>query len=191
MSDILFVLFSAVIVSNVVFSYGIGCENADESSSKLASTLKYGVLFILSAAVSMALKCVARAFVIERFALEYLKTPLYILSVVISVLVIRFLAGLVLPKIYGNWKMGDGLVTDFALVAIPFIFDTQWADVLCAVFAAVGVVLASLIFVLIKERLVFANMPKCMRGLPIMLVSAGIIALVFAELERVVLHFYL
>ena len=51
--------------------------------------------------------------------------------------------------------------------------------------------LASLIFVLIKEKLELSNVPRCMRGLPIMLVSAGIIALVFAELENVINYFYL
>ncbi len=195
MSNIILDFFTVVIASNIVFTYGIGCENADESSSKAVATLKYGLLLTLAAAASMALKWVANTFVIERFALEYLKAPLYIISVVISVIVIKLLLSLVLPKIYGNREIGEGLVADFALVGIVFIFNPIWGglliSVLAAVLASIGVILASLIFALIKEKLEFSNVPKCMRGLPIMLVSAGIIALVFAELESVIYHFHL
>jgi electron transport complex protein RnfA len=195
MSNIFLDFFTVVIASNIVFTYGIGCENADESSTGVVSALKYGAMFTIAAAAATALKWVANTFVIERFALEYLKAPLYILSVVISVLVTRLLASLILPKIYGNREIGEGLVADFALVGIVFIFNPIWGgllmSVLAAVLAAVGVVLASLIFALIKEKLEFSNVPKCMRGLPIMLVSAGIIALVFAELRSVIYHFLL
>ena len=195
MSNIILDFFTVVIASNIVFTYGIGCESADESSSKAVATLKYGLLLTLAAVASMALKWVANTFVIERFALEYLKAPLYIISVVISVIVIKLLLSLVLPKIYGNREIGEGLVADFALVGIVFIFNPIWGglliSVLAAVLASIGVILASLIFALIKEKLEFSNVPKCMRGLPIMLVSAGIIALVFAELESVIYHFHL
>lgn len=196
MINILSLVFSALIADNIVFSYGIGCENTDESSSSgVVPALKYGALLILTAAVATALKWVAQVYVIERFALEYLKVPLYVLSVVVSALAIRFLAGRVLPKIYGNLKMADSLVTDVALVGIIFVFNPVWGgiltSVLAAVVAAIGVMLASLIFVMIKEKLELSNVPRCMRGLPIMLVSAGIIALVFAELENVINYFYL
>ena len=196
MINILSLVFSALIADNIVFSYGIGSENTDESSSSgVVPAIKYGVLLILTAAVATALKWVAQVYVIERFALEYLKVPLYVLSVVVSALAIRFLAGRVLPKIYGNLKMADSLVTDVALVGIIFVFNPVWGgiltSVLAAVVAAIGVMLASLIFVMIKEKLELSNVPRCMRGLPIMLVSAGIIALVFAELENVINYFYL
>lgn len=195
MSNFILQFFTVVIASNIVFTYGIGCENADESSSKVVATLKYGLLLTLSAVASMTLKWTSNTFVIERFALDYLKAPLYIISVVISVALVRLLLSLVLPKIYGNREIGEGLVADFALVGIVFIFNPisggLLMSVIAAVLASIGVILASLIFALIKEKLEFSNVPKCMRGLPIMLVSAGIIALVFAELRSVIYHFHL
>ena len=193
MSDIILGFLTVVIAENIVFTYGIGCESVDKSSSKVADSLKYGLFLTLAAAAGAALKWTAVTFVIERFALGYLRTPFYVLSAVISVLVVKLLLSLVLPKIYPSREIGEGLVADFALVGIVFIFNPVWGGLLMALLAAVlasiGVTLASLIFALIKEKLEFASVPKCMRGLPIMLVSAGIIALVLSELGSVILHF--
>ena len=69
-----------------------------------------------------------------------------------------------------------------------FIIDSMGADlvtsVLYGVFTAVGMVLASVVFASIKVRLETADVPRSMRGVPIILVSAGIIALIFAELAK-------
>ena len=188
MSKILLLIFAAVFANNVVFSRGIGFDSAEKSSDNFGFTLKYSVLFIVSAGIASVLAWILRLFVIVPLELSYMRAVIYTLTVIVSALVPAVILEFLLPKIYKNSGVSEKIFTSFALFGIVFIIDSMGADlvtsVLYGVFTAVGMVLASVVFASIKVRLETADVPRSMRGVPIILVSAGIIALIFAELAK-------
>lgn len=188
MNKILFLLFSALVADNIVFSRGIGGDSAERASESAPSAVKHGVLLTVVMTVSALTASILRELVIAPYSLEYLKCLFYVIVLVFWSSVVSYAAGNILAAMGKDRNdIGGSLITNFASLGLLFILDSMNADhitsVFYALFSGIGFMLASLIFVGIKERLETSSVPKCMRGLPIILVSAGIIALVFSELS--------
>ena len=192
MSNILLLMFTALIADNIVFSRGIGSDSADVASESSASAIKHGVILTVVMTVSALTAALLREFVIEPYSLGYMKCLFYVIILVLFSGVVTYSAGNIFAAIGKDRNAyGGSIITNFAALGVLFVLDSMGADrvtsVFYALFSGVGFTLASLIFAGIKERLAFSNVPKCMRGLPIMLVSAGIIALILAELSALLL----
>ena len=77
----------------------------------------------------------------------------------------------VLGSVLLNVQNGFGLVE-----AVIFAFSS-----------AVGFTVAALIFAGIRQRLVFSAPPKCFQGLPLLLLSASLVALAFSGFSGITL----
>ncbi len=190
MIKILVLMFTAVFANNIVFHGGMGAESCNSSSDNLRSAFKFSAPLAVTSGFSAALSWLVREYVITPFSLSYLRTVFYVAVMILCALAVSFSAGKLFPKIYGD---GEGLcnwiITNFALLGVLIVLDSMQLNlgdsVLYALFSAVGFLVASIVFVGIKERLEISYIPKAFRGVPILLIATGIAALAFSGLANI------
>lgn len=183
MNKILMIMFTAAFAKNIVFSYQMGFEDSQKNPDTVSLTLKYGAVLAAVMTLSSALSWIVREYILDRFSLVYLKTVAYVFIAVAVTLAVS----VVLRKtsFYDeSEKFFDKICINFAVLGVIFILDKSklgFADsVIYGLFSSVGFLIASFLFVGIRERLLFSDIPKCFRGIPILLVSAGLVALAFS-----------
>jgi electron transport complex protein RnfA len=121
---------------------------------------------------------------LEPFGLEFLQTISFILVIASLVQMVEIILKKVSPPLYQALGIFLPLITTNCAVLGVAILTIQnefnlMEGVVFAIANAIGFGLALLLFSSIREHLDLVDVPKGMRGVPIALVSAGILALAF------------
>jgi electron transport complex protein RnfA len=140
------------------------------------------VMFVMTLATIVT--WVIRYYVLEPFGLEFLQTISFILVIASLVQMVEIILKKVSPPLYQALGIFLPLITTNCAVLGVAILTIQnefnlMEGVVFAIANAIGFGLALLLFSSIREHLDLVDVPKGMRGVPIALVSAGILALAF------------
>ena len=159
----LLIFVAAVFVNNVVFSQFLGICPFLGVSKKIDTALGMGaaVTFVLA----LSTMC---TFLLQRFVLE----PLDMVYMKVSPALYQAL-GVFLPLITTNC-----CVLGVAILVIQKEFNLL-ESVVYAVSIALGFTLALAVFAGIREQLARTQLAPSMKGIPIALISAGILAMAF------------
>jgi electron transport complex protein RnfA len=135
-------------------------------------------------------------FMIQKYALNpfgigYLQTITFILVIASLVQLVEIVLKKVSPALYQALGVFLPLITTNCAILGVAILTIQkeynlLAGVVFAIASAIGFALALVIFAGIREHLDLMNVPKGMKGTPIALVTAGILALAFMGFAGVV-----
>ena len=123
-------------------------------------------------------------YVLESFGLEYLQTIAFILVIAALVQMVEIILKKVSPALYQALGIFLPLITTncavlgVAILVIQKDFNLL-QSVVYAFSTAIGFGLAMTVFAGMREQLEMANIPKGMRGMAIVLVSAGLLSLAF------------
>lgn len=121
---------------------------------------------------------------LEPFGLEYLQTITFILVIASLVQMVEIVIKKVSPPLYQALGVFLPLITTncvilgVAILVIQKDF-TLLSSVVYAVATAAGYALALIVFSTIREQLSLTKVPKSMEGVPIALITAGILAMAF------------
>jgi len=175
----------AVLAENLLFAKFWGICPFLGSSGRLKPTLKQGAAAAYVMTLVSALTWLVWTYVLVPAGFEYFRTVAFILIMMGVVQLTerglkRFAPrlhaslGIYLPALTVNCA-----VLGMALLSIA-VYEYSFIEAVVYGFsAAVGLTLASVLFSGVRERLEFIKCPNCLKGLPITLVSAGLIALAF------------
>ena len=184
MTHYLLIFVAAVFVNNVVLSQFLGICPFLGVSKKVdtAAGLGAAVPFVLA----LATMC---TFLLQRFVLEpldmvYMQTIAFILVIAALVQMVEIILKKVSPALYQALGVFLPLITTnccvlgVAILLIQKEFNLM-ESVVYAVSIALGFTLALVVFAGIREQLARTELPPSMRGIPIALISAGILAMAF------------
>jgi len=124
-------------------------------------------------------------FVLEKYEIEFLQTVTFILVIASLVQMVEIMLKKLSPTLYQALGIFLPLITTNCAVLGVAILAAGNKDfgllesTAFAVANAIGFGLSLIIFSGLRERLDFADIPKGMKGAPIALVVAGILALAF------------
>ena len=123
--------------------------------------------------------------------MTYMKTIIFILVIAALVQIIEMFVKKVSPPLYRSLGIYLPLITtNCAVLGMATIVGSEEYTLLTAfVFSfasAVGFLLVMYIFATLRERIDNGNVPKAFRGVPIALISAGIMAMIFAKFTGVI-----
>ena len=182
---ILLLMLSTVLVQNFIFSKFYGICPFLGVSDKPSTALGMGLSVTFVMTVSSAAAWAVYTFVLVPFHLEFLKTIAFILIIASLVQLIEMFLKKCVPVLYQALGIYLPLITTNCAVLGAALLNVQNGyDFLYSVAfgfsAAVGFLLAILIFAGVRERLRFSEPPKSFRGMPIVLISAGLIAMAFS-----------
>ena len=183
MTNILLLMFSAIFIENFIFSKFYGCCPFLGVSEKPDTALGMGMAVTFVMTVSSAVTYGVYQ-VLVRFGLEYLKTIAFILVIAGLVQLIEMFLRRFIPALYTSLGIFLPLITTNCAVLGAALVNIQKGynfieSVAFGFSAAIGFTMAIVIFAGVRVRLRSANPPKCFRGMPMALITAGLIAMAF------------
>ncbi len=185
MKEILLIAFAAIITENFIFSRFLGiCPFLGVSEKpSTAAGMGFAVMFVMT--VSSALTWLVYEFILVPSGLEYIKTIAFILIIAALVQIIEMFLKKFVPALYQALGIYLPLITTNCAVLGAALLNIQNGfsfieSVVFGLSAAIGFTVALLIFAGVRERLRFATPPAAFRGVPILLISAGLIAMAFS-----------
>ncbi len=184
MKEILILMFSAIFIENFIFSKFYGCCPFMGVSEKPSNALGMGMAVTFVMTVSSAVTQLLYTKVLLPLGLDYLKIIAFILVIAGLVQFIEMFLKKFVPSLYNALGIFLPLITTNCAVLGAALVNIQegytFAESVAFGFsAAVGFTMAIVIFAGVRARLRFAEPPKPFRGMPIALITAGLIAMAF------------
>ncbi len=182
--DMLLLLISSSIVSNIVLSQFMGlCPFLGVSRKiKTAGGMGTAVIFVITLASAVA--GVIYKFILQPLHIEYLETIVFILVIAALVQFVEMFLKKSVPTLYQALGIYLPLITTNCAVLGVVLLNVQndytfIASVVYGITGGLGFLLAIVLFASVRERVEFAEYPKSFEGFPICLVTASLLALAF------------
>ena len=182
--ELILLVISSALVSNVVLSQFLGLCPFLGVSKKVETAAGMGAAVIFVITLASAVTGVIYKFVLEKFNITYLQTIVFILVIAalvqfVEMFLKKFMVGLYealgvyLPLITTNCA-----VLGVALNNVKYDYDILTGTVNGFATAA-GFAIAIIILAGIREKIEDNDIPECFKGMPIVLVTAGLMAIAF------------
>ena len=182
--EYLLIFISAIFVNNIVLAQFLGICPFLGVSKKIDTSLgmSAAVAFVLTLATVVT--WLVQTFVLVPFHLEYLQTIAFILVIASLVQMVEIVLKKVSPALYQALGIFLPLITtNCAVLGVAILVIqkdyTLAQSVMYAFSTALGFGLALTVFAGMREQLALTAVPKGMRGMAIVLVSAGLLSLAF------------
>ena len=182
--EYLLIFISAIFVNNIVLSQFLGICPFLGVSKKIDTALGMGaaVAFVLTLATIVTY--LVQKWVLDPFGIQYLQTLAFILVIAALVQMVEIIMKKVSPALYQALGIFLPLITTNCAVLGVAILVIQkdynlLQSVVYAFSTALGFGLALTVFAGMREQLALVNIPRGMRGMAIVLVTAGLLSLAF------------
>lgn len=187
----LIIFIAAVFVNNIVLAQFLGICPFLGVSKKIDTAMGMSAAVAFVMVLATICTYLLQKFVLEPFGLEFLQTLTFILVIAALVQMVEIVLKKVSPALYGALGIFLPLITTnctilgVAILVIQKEF-TLLESVVYALSTAVGFGLALVLFAGLREQLQFSRLPKAMEGMPIALITAGILAMAFMGFSGIV-----
>ena len=178
------IILTAIFVNNIVFAQFLGICPFIGVSKDLSSALGMGAAVTFVMAVATAVTWVLQHTILIPFGLQYIQTIAFILVIAILVQMLEIVMKKVSPTLYAALGVFLPLITtNCAVLGVAIIVAQKdfgfVHSLVYAIATAIGFALALVIMAGIRTQLELADVPRSMKGVPIALVTAGILAMAF------------
>ncbi len=182
--DYFVIIISAIFVSNIVLTQFLGICPFLGVSTRISTSVGMGgaVLFVMTLATMVT--WIIQYYVLQPMGLIFMQTIVFILVIAALVQMVEIILKKISPSLYQALGIFLPLITTncavlgVAILTVQKHFDLM-QGVVFSMATAVGYTMALVIFAGIREHLDIIEVPKGMRGIPIALVTAGVLALAF------------
>ncbi len=182
--EYLLIFISAIFVNNIILSQFLGICPFLGVSRKIDTALGMGAAVAFVLTLSTVVTWLVQTCVLNPLGLQYLQTLAFILVIAALVQMVEIILKKVSPTLYQALGIFLPLITTncavlgVAILVIQKDFDLL-SSVVYAFSTALGFALALTVFAGIREQLSLVKVPRGMRGMAIVLVTAGLLSLAF------------
>lgn len=182
--EYILIFISAIFVNNIVLSQFLGICPFLGVSKKVDTAMGMGaaVAFVLTLATIVTF--LLQHYILVPMHIEYLQTISFILVIAALVQMVEIILKKISPSLYQALGIFLPLITtNCAVLGVAIlVIQKEFSLVESVVYAfstAIGFALALIVFAGLREQLALTNVPKGMRGMSIVLVTAGLLSLAF------------
>ena len=182
--EYILIFISAIFVNNIVLSQFLGICPFLGVSKKVDTAMGMGaaVAFVLTLATIVTF--LLQQYVLVPLHIEYLQTISFILVIASLVQMVEIILKKISPPLYQALGIFLPLITtNCAVLGVAIlVIQKQFSLIESVVYAfstAIGFALALIVFAGLREQLALTNVPKGMRGMSIVLITAGLLSLAF------------
>ena len=186
------IFISAIFVNNIVLAQFLGICPFLGVSKKIDTSLGMSAAVAFVMVLATLVTWLVQTYVLVPFQLEYLQTIVFILVIASLVQMVEIILKKVSPALYQALGIFLPLITtNCAVLGVAINVVTKefsfvpggmlnLGQALVYAFAtSLGYGLAMIIFAGIREHLAMNDVPKAFKGVPIAIISVGILALAF------------
>lgn len=178
-------LISSIFVQNILLARFLGCCPFLGVSNQLETAKGMGIAVVFVTTFAAIMTWLAYNFILVPMGLEYLYTLAFILIIAALVQFVEIVLKKVMPGLYKSLGIFLPLITtNCAVLGVAVINMNEKYGLLMSIVNAfgssAGFLLAIVLMAGIRERIEMnVEMPRCLRGLPIALVTAGLMSIAF------------
>lgn len=182
--EYILIFISAIFVNNIVLSQFLGICPFLGVSKKVDTAMGMGaaVAFVLTLATIITF--LLQHYILVPMHIEYLQTISFILVIAALVQMVEIILKKISPSLYQALGIFLPLITtNCAVLGVAIlVIQKDFSLIESVVYAfstAIGFALALIVFAGLREQLALTNVPKGMRGMSIVLITAGLLSLAF------------
>ena len=182
--ELLLILISSALVSNVVLSQFLGLCPFLGVSKKVETAAGMGTAVIFVITLSSAVAGVIYKFVLVPLDITYLQTIVFILVIAALVQFVEMVLKKYMVSLYEALGVYLPLITTNCAVLGVALTNVQenygiLAGAVNGFATALGFTISIIILAGIREKMAYNDIPKPFRGMPIVMVTAGLMAIAF------------
>ena len=178
------IFITAVFVNNIILSQFLGICPFLGVSKKTDSAIGMGMAVTFVMLLSTIVTYLLQSYLLTPYGLGYMQTIVFILVIAALVQMLEIILKKVSPSLYQALGVFLPLITtNCAILGVArLVIQKEYTlveSVVYAISTAVGFTLSLTLFAGIREQLQLNDTPKPMQGIPIALITAGLLALAF------------
>lgn len=191
MKELILIAIGSALVNNVVLSQFLGICPFLGVSKKMNTAAGMGGAVIFVITISSFLTSLIYKFILVNLHIEYLKTIVFILLIAALVQFVEMFLKKTSPSLYKALGVYLPLITtNCAVLGVALTNVQKSYDILTSVvngFAtAVGFTVSIIILAGVRERIEYNDIPESFKGTPIVLVTAGLMAIAFMGFSGII-----
>lgn len=185
MEELLKLAVATALINNVVLSQFLGlCPFLGVSKkTKTATSMGAAVIFVLT--IASACGSIVYEQILVRFNVEYLETIVFILLIAALVQFVEMFLKKFSPPLYKALGVYLPLITTNCAVLGIVIINVQKEygfveSIVNALGTGIGFTIAIVILAGLREKMEYNNISPAFKGMPIVLITAGLMAIAFS-----------
>lgn len=184
MKELIVILIGAALVNNVVLSQFLGLCPFLGVSKKVDTALGMGGAVIFVITLASPITCAIYKYVLVKNDIEYLQTIVFILLIAALVQFVEMFMKKSMPSLYSSLGVYLPLITtNCAVLGVALINVQKEYSILQSTINGLGTALGFTISIVIlagiRERCEHNDVPESFKGSPIVLLTAGLMAIAF------------
>ena len=191
--EYIIIIISAVFVNNILLAQFLGCCPFLGVSNKVSTAVGMSGAVCFVMAVATLVTYLVQYYLLVPLGIEFMQTIAFILVIAALVQMVEIILKKISPALYQALGIFLPLITTncavlgvaILVVSKEFTFggDAHYLNlaesVVYAIASALGFGLAMVLFAGLREQMELSNVPKAFKGIPIALITAGILAMAF------------
>lgn len=182
--EYVYIIIFAVFVNNVILSQFLGICPFLGVSTKVSTAAGMGAAVVFVMALSTVVTFLLQEFILVPLEIEFLQTIVFILVIAALVQMVEIILKKISPSLYQALGVFLPLITtNCAVLGISILVIQKGYNLLEGITYSIGIslgfTLAMVIFAGLREHLELVDVPKGVKGIPIALITAGILAMAF------------
>ena len=184
MKELILIAIGAALVNNVVLSQFLGICAFLGVSKKMDTAAGMGgaVFFVLT--ISLFVTSLIYKFILAPAELDYLKTIVFILVIAALVQLVEMFLKKTMPALYKSLGVYLPLITTNCAVLGVALLNVQnnygiLEGTVNGFATAVGFTISIVLMAGLREKIEYNDIPKPFRGMPIVLLTAGLMSIAF------------
>lgn len=184
MTNLILIAIGSALVNNVVLSQFLGLCPFLGVSKKVNTAAGMGTAVIFVITLASAVSAVIDKYILRRFHIEYLETIVFILVIAALVQFVEMFLKKSMPALYKSLGVYLPLITtNCAVLGVALTNVQKSYDILTSgvngFATAAGFTIAIVILAGLREKMEYNDVPESFKGMPITLVTAGLMAIAF------------
>lgn len=184
MGELLIIFIGAALVNNVVLSQFLGLCPFLGVSKKTDTAVGMGVAVVFVVTIAAAISGVIYSFILVPLELDYMKTIVFIAVIAALVQLVEMFLKKSIPSLYKALGVYLPLITtNCAVLGVALLNVQKDYSILQGIIngfgTSVGFLISIVIMAGIRERIADNDVTKSFQGSPIVLVTAGLMAIAF------------
>ena len=189
--EYILIIISAIIVNNVVLAQFLGICPFLGVSNKVGTAMGMAIAVTFVIVLATVVTYLVQVYVLDKLGIGFMQTITFILVIAALVQMVEIILKKISQPLYQALGIFLPLITtNCAVLGVAILVIKKDYNLLEGVVfggaTAIGFGLALIILAGIREQLELADIPKGMKGVPLSLVIAGILALAFMGFTGIV-----
>lgn len=190
--EYILMIIGCVLVNNIILAQFLGICPFLGVSGKVSTSLGMGAAVTFVMALATLVTSLINVYILNAFGLQFLQTIVFILIIATLVQIVEIILKKISPVLYQALGIFLPLITTNCAILGIAIAVTQKPEfsildsTIYAIATALGFLVAIVIFAGLREQMELVKVPKAMQGVPIALITAGILAMAFMGFANLV-----